>query len=91
MMSGWYGGGTTGWILMTISMIVFWGGVVALAVWLVRSLAGNDRHAREAASAPAPPTPATAAPDGPRDIIRRRYAAGQIERAEYEQKLKDLS
>ena len=32
-------GGTGGWVLMVLAMLLFWGAVVALVVWLVRGRA----------------------------------------------------
>jgi putative membrane protein len=82
MMSGW-GGGFAGWS-MYLGMIVFWIGVVVLIVWGLRALAG--------------PGVARAVPELPRprqesavDILKRRYAAGEIDAAEFERKKRDLS
>lgn len=81
MMSGW-GGGWTSWT-MYLGMIVFWVGVVALVIWGVRALAG--------------PTAAHSAPlvsrvpqESSVDVLKRRYAAGEIDAAEFEQKRRDL-
>lgn len=42
-MMWWHDGawGPSVWILMTLMMIVFWGGLLALAVWLVRTLGAS--------------------------------------------------
>lgn len=78
MMSGW-GGGWAGWT-MYLGMIVFWVGLVALIVWGLRGAAGSG--------------PAQAAPqpvhESARDVLKRRYAAGEIDAAEFEQKKRDL-
>lgn len=43
----WYYGNSVGaWIWMTLMMLVFWGGLIAVAVWAVRS--GFGRHDTEA-------------------------------------------
>jgi len=61
-----------------MSMIVFWGlvilGIAALAKWLMQQFPGGS---------------------GPRDktplqILQERYARGEIDREEYEQKRQDL-
>lgn len=78
MMFGNWGGdwsyGGMGW-----GMLLFWGlGIVGVIV-LVRLLAGAaDRRAT-------PPEPASAL-----DILAQRYARGEIDREEFEQKRRDL-
>ena len=47
------------------------------------------RHEGAADAAGIAPTPMNA-PESPKDILKRRYAAGEIEREEYLQKLGDL-
>jgi putative membrane protein len=78
MMSGW-GGGWVSWS-MYLGMIVFWVGVAALIVWGIRGVVGSG-HTQ-------------AVPQSPResagDVLKRRYAAGEIESAEFEQKRRDL-
>lgn len=78
MMSGW-GGGWASWT-MYLGMIVFWVGVVALVIWGIRALAG--------------PGVAHSMPQGAQesaaDVLKRRYAAGEIDATEFEQKRRDL-
>ncbi len=50
------------------TMLLFWGAVVALAVWAIRS-------AR---------TPGSETRSGALDILERRFAAGEIDREEFE-------
>lgn len=59
------------WIVMMLGMIVFWGAIVALVVWLLRG-GGIDlrRHPRE----------------DPHEILERRLADGSITIEEYEQR-----
>lgn len=38
-----YGWGGWDWIWMAAMMVLFWGGVVVLAVWAIRALAGPRR------------------------------------------------
>jgi putative membrane protein len=63
------GWGTGHWIAMTVMMLVFWGGLIALVVWLIRSMR-NDR--------PAPPRARTAD-----DMLAERFAKGEIEEDEF--------
>ncbi|HZQ50358.1 MAG TPA: SHOCT domain-containing protein [Candidatus Dormibacteraeota bacterium] len=43
-MMWYYGSGGAGWMLVTmVGMLLFWGGVVALVVWLVRRPSGPQR------------------------------------------------
>lgn len=58
--------------------------VVVGAIYLVRGL--SNRGQIQSAGAPA----STSAISGPREILQRRYAAGEIDRDEYLQRLKDL-
>lgn len=62
-------------------MFLFWGGLVALAVWLVRQLfPGQDR----------PPVAAGSEGASARQILDRRYAHGEISRDQYELMKQDL-
>lgn len=70
--------GAWGWgaLVMWLLMIVFWGAIIALIVWAVRSV-----------FPPATRLPAESATD----ILRRRYAAGEISDTEYQQAMERLS
>jgi putative membrane protein len=62
------------WLVMPV-MLIFWGGVIWLIVWLVRqSSSRTDRSDGDAI-----------------EIARRRYARGEISREEFEQIRRDLS
>lgn len=65
--------GFFGWMMM----IVFWGTVVALLVWAIRSAATTNNRS---------------APDAPDalGILERRYAAGEIDRDEFEDRRRVL-
>lgn len=87
----WDGGWWGGWVMM-IGMVIFWVAVVVLIVWAVRAWGGGARQM------PAPP-PQLQAPPAPSQwtpaedavtVVKRRYAAGEIDRDEYLQKLHDL-
>lgn len=64
-----------------VMMIVFWGGIILLIFLLVRLIGGpgisGDRNA-----------PASATP---LDILKERYAKGEIDKKEYEERKKVLS
>ncbi len=79
-MMGYYGGfGFSPW--MGIVMLLFWvlviGGIAWLVAWLVR-------EERLAHVGPGPSRPR------PLDILRERYARGEITREQYEQMRRDL-
>ena len=63
--SGWSAGD---WVAMSALMIVFWGGLIALAVWAVRSL-GSDRGQAPADRADA--------------LLAERFARGEIDAEEF--------
>ncbi|MFA4964957.1 MAG: SHOCT domain-containing protein [Thermoleophilia bacterium] len=79
-----YGGG---WV-MFFGMILVTVALVLLVVFLVRQTtnAGGSAGMPQAL----PSAPAGPAPETPRDILKRRYAAGEVDRDEYLQKLSDL-
>ena len=80
----WGSGG--GWVMLMF-MIVFVVAVIVAIVFLVRYLGQASGGTASAGGAP----PAwTSAPESPRDILKRRYAAGEIDRDEYLQRLSDL-
>lgn len=74
-MMGYYGG--FGWMgpLMWLAMFLFWSGLIVLTVWAVRSFFPRDRRSDT---------------DVAQDVLRRRYAAGEISEAEYQQAIKTL-
>jgi putative membrane protein len=62
------------WMLGPLMMVVFWGGIIVLAVWAVRALSGGPGSGQDSAL----------------DILRRRLASGEITRDEYDQARKAL-
>lgn len=78
MMDGW---GTPGWGpgFGIVFMILFWGliifGIVAIVKWLAGTSANTGR---------------TLPPKSARQILDERYARGEIDHDEYEQKKRDL-
>ena len=57
-----------------LMMLVFWAVIILLIVWLVREFSG--RHARSGSHA--------------LDILKERYAKGEINKEEFESKKNDL-
>ena len=73
-MMGWFGGG--------LMMVVFWVLFIALIIWIVRGVSGrsccshsgHDSHSDSNAL----------------EILKERYAKGEIDKKEFEEKKKDL-
>lgn len=89
MMDGWYWGNgydsgahLVGGIMMMIFWIVLIVAVVLLAVWLIRQTQTGGG---------APPPPGVGGGETPLDVLAKRYARGEIDKAEYEEKKRDLS
>jgi putative membrane protein len=74
-----WGGG--GWIAMWLMMAIFWGGVIALIVWGVRSTTHHHDHGSSTA----------ASSDRSLQIARERYAHGEITDEEFERIKRGLS
>ena len=69
-----------------IYMIIFWLVIIAVGVWLLSYL-----FPRGPGSSPSQGTTSTQTPsDSPREILDRRYASGDINKAEYEEIRRDL-
>jgi putative membrane protein len=72
-----------GWgLLGMVMMVLFWGGLVVLAVLLVRALFPREQQL--------PPGPSGREPAA-REILDQRYARGEITREQFEQMKRDLS
>lgn len=69
--SGHEGRGAGEWFAMSLMMIVFWGALVALVVWLVRPVRRDHRDAA---------TPSSSRAD---EVLAERYARGEIDDEEY--------
>jgi putative membrane protein len=63
-----------GWL----AMLAFWGILIAGLVLLVRWASGAMPHGGSTAA------------ESPRDILKRRYAAGEIDQPTYERMLKEF-
>ncbi|MCL0079561.1 SHOCT domain-containing protein [Dehalococcoidia bacterium] len=73
------GGFGGGWF-MPVFMILFWGLVIWGVVALVRGT-----------SQPSGPASDSSRPDSAMQVLKKRYAAGKISKAEYEEKRNDIS
>jgi putative membrane protein len=76
-MMGGYGWGWFGGIFMIVFWIVVIVGIVLLIRWLVQSTAAGGSGTKSGESA--------------LEILKQRYAKGEIDKKEFEQKKKDLS
>ena len=77
----WGGGmGPWGYVLMTVSVVLFWalviGGIVVLVRWV-----GTERRSQR---------PSDESVD-PRQVLAERYARGEIDETDYRQRLHVLS
>lgn len=71
----WGGGSMMGWFGGGIMMITFWILLIVLVVWIVREVSGRNSNPESKAL----------------DILKERYAKGEINKEEFEVKKKDLS
>ena len=78
----WHSVDGMGWWMLWggLMMVLFWGAIIALAVWAVQSLSGGSGRRTEGPSRMSP-----------LDIAKERYARGEISREEFEQVRKDLT
>lgn len=80
MMNGWDGMGGGGWLVVLLLIVV--AALIVGVVFLVRGLGGGVTGGG---------MPQAGVHESPQDVLKRRYAAGEIEREEYEQRLRDLT
>ncbi|OHA58376.1 MAG: hypothetical protein A2370_01525 [Candidatus Vogelbacteria bacterium RIFOXYB1_FULL_42_16] len=73
--NGWGVGSMMGWFGGGIMMIAFWILLIVLIVWLVREISGRNSKAESKVF----------------DILKERYAKGEIDKKEFEEKKKDLN
>lgn len=81
MMWNGFGGNWGGMMAMgALMMVLFWGAVIVLVVWAVRSLARGGSGSQ------------MAMPPGGRavDILKERYARGEITKDQYEAMRRDI-
>jgi putative membrane protein len=72
------------WLAMVATMLLFWGMLIALVLWAVRSIRGGGQQSRSGHTE-------TAVPD---DILAARYARGEIDDEEFQRRrelLRDTS
>ena len=81
-MMGW----NYGWGMMFLGgllMLLFWGIVIALAVWAIRKFTRSERDREEG-------KPLAFREDSALEILKQRYAKGEISREEYQNMRRDL-
>lgn len=74
-----WGDGWGGWITGALMMLIFWGGLVALVVLLVRGFGARPGRGEEKPSRP-----------DAREILAERFARGEISEEEFEQRRRVL-
>ena len=75
-----YYGDMFGWGLGGgLMMILFWAAIIFFIVWIVREISGKNNSDKTYHSKSA------------RDTLNERYAKGEIDKREFEEKKKDLS
>ncbi len=73
----WYWNGWNGWWWHMGFMWLFWIVVIVAVVWaLARGISGRTQMGERQ--------------DSPEQILKRRYASGEIDKEEYERRLSDL-
>jgi|APTNR8051073442_1049403.scaffolds.fasta_scaffold01349_13 putative membrane protein len=83
-MMGWDWGMGWGWIFFGgLMMVVFWGGLLALIVLAVRGFSGGGQSRQG-------DRPESNATPNPLEILKTRYAKGEITQEEFETIRKDL-
>ncbi len=70
-----------------IVMVIFWVGIVALAVWLLSLLFPRANHNVSSNGM----LQHTGAPATPQEILKQRYARGEITKEQYEQMSRDIA
>ena len=67
--------GVGAWVGMSLMMIVFWGGLIALTVWLVRSYRSD-----------ADKSPVQGATSHADELLAERFARGDIDEDEFQRR-----
>jgi putative membrane protein len=75
MMWGWQGWSWWVWLLMSLSMVAFWGLAIAAIVLIFRGVSGSWRRPEGR---------------DPQQILAERFAAGEIDEEEYHRRLQTL-
>ena len=94
--NGWTGWGPGGWVWIAW-MILFWGGLLAAAVYLIRRQHGpaatGPGGTAPGGTGPAGTSPAGTGPGGAspaETVLAERYARGEIDTDEYQHRLATL-
>ncbi len=74
---GGYGGNMMGWFGGGIMMFFFWALFILFIVWIVREVSGKNGNGNSNTKA--------------LEILKERYAKGEINKEEFETKKKDLT
>ncbi len=74
------GFGWGGWLVGGLVMLLFWGGLIALVVFSIRAFTNANRNK----------TTQTPSGETALDILKRRYAQGEIDKAKYEAIRRDI-
>lgn len=74
------GYGWGGWLIGGLVMLLLWGGLIALVVFSLRAFTGTNRNK----------TTQTPSGETALDILKRRYAQGEIDQAKYEAIRRDI-
>lgn len=74
---GWGAGSVMGWFGGGIMMLVFWVLLIVFIVWMVREISGKNSPSHSGSNA--------------LEILKERYAKGEIDKEEFESKKKDIS
>jgi putative membrane protein len=75
-----------GWPVGLFIMLLFWGGLILVAILLIRTFAPP----RQGAPPPVPPTPPQPPGPDPKAVLRERFARGEITEEEYRSRLRVL-
>ena len=73
---------------MGLMMILFWGGIIVLGVWAFRATMGGNPP--RASNRPGDEARDRSSGDRALEILKERYARGEISREEYEEIRDDL-
>lgn len=80
----WWGHHTFGWggiLIGALMMLLFWGGLFAVLWFVIRSAAGSGKRKEGSEER---------APDRALEILKERYARGEISKPEYEEMRRDI-
>jgi len=83
----WWGnnnGNTSGTMMMGVVMLVFLAVAVAVTVWVLRAVRGNSLQPRVTEGTDGPHHDKSTAYDDPEQVLARRFAAGEIDEAQFD-------